>query len=1017
MQRITNRRLATALTTIIALTSIWSSDGWAQDEIPISGEYILGPHAEGGETLHNPNNEWLSFSAEGSPTNRTDGGLITFNFCKTHYKNRKNNLKLYVKTPQGRALITDDNRVDCEGSFYVPFQEAKYEIEIKGHGIGTSIDSTVKLIAPYSSMWIVILGDSYSSGEGAPESKTSSHASWRRGETRRIEIPSTNEIIKIALRNITSGDNPIDSIGEAVKEILDIEDRQCNRSSKSWAFQAGLKIQDLWKIPADITLHACSGAAIKNISPNNVGNSEQLFGYSSKIATQLEVLRSQIEKRKRTPDIVLMSAGGNDAGFGSLVQNCYKQKLATKIINDYIYLDLPDIPCTFIEQNTGDLPPLYDNLSQSLKDLDIERSRTFISTYPLPDYTNHKELENCLMTKLDMTFATLGVAQPLNTQVKNAATLHGWHSIENDYALLAHGYCSNEPWINGLDNSLYNQGDQYGTFHPTSKGYDSMSTNAVNKLKNATTKGLKLQSAIEIEIDERAENALKDSKKISAKKINTDGSISIYNLDTEGQPTSIVGNDISLNLENLSTGDPRIRYDIIVNGKPYMPGDKLSIPGPKPVFKHKIELIRSKLPNINTYKRLALNGTVPITLGKTTHEIIQIDPERLDAQVQMHIRDPNTDHRTQILLSELLDSKSKSYRPAGGYIENAEVQYTVTNSELEIQTIRHCGNNVTAVGKPITTMINEPRYLAQDYITETITQNKFSALDGSCWNAPDDLMHGPESVLLQPVINFGNESISTLTQLHLGIGQDKQDWQTTVDIAVGGFSSGSTLGTSKATLTCDASWKDLRQGDANTYLNPHAKTPLIALPLNSLGISFWYTPLPYYPAGDSRVAYTGNLAGYVCTNSKNEPVTLSSTGAPEMDPAIDTYIPQNLEVWAVPEPVWSGYGDTGTFIYGTHIEINGRAVTNTTPNGPGSLNTDLERIVSSFYKNDKAVKYRGRATISGEFDNRLTVYACINAQAKCSPNTKVADEPSEVQQYGYVKVLDIPLTRENMGTN
>uniref|UniRef100_A0A915AYD0 SGNH hydrolase-type esterase domain-containing protein n=1 Tax=Parascaris univalens TaxID=6257 RepID=A0A915AYD0_PARUN len=118
--------------------------------------------------------------------------------------------------------------------------------------------------------WIVAVGDSFASGEGNPDVPTS--------------LPETK-------------------LAQWISE-------RCHRSARSWAFKVYEKIRDTTS--TDVALHftylPCTGASVDN------GIVVSTTGIS-----QLDIVRQIAQIRKSGPDLVLMSAGGNDIGYSEIL--------------------------------------------------------------------------------------------------------------------------------------------------------------------------------------------------------------------------------------------------------------------------------------------------------------------------------------------------------------------------------------------------------------------------------------------------------------------------------------------------------------------------------------------------------------------------------------------------------------------------------------------------------------------------------------------------------------------------
>jgi lysophospholipase L1-like esterase len=102
---------------------------------------------------------------------------------------------------------------------------------------------------------------------------------------------------------------------------------QCRRSVNAWAIQVQ---RDLQKTnPLQLDFFACSGATVDNVLAGGEGqyigeNPDHVYaaanGQTRHLLSQLELFGQQT--RQATVDWVFVSIGGNDAGFGDLVQEC-----------------------------------------------------------------------------------------------------------------------------------------------------------------------------------------------------------------------------------------------------------------------------------------------------------------------------------------------------------------------------------------------------------------------------------------------------------------------------------------------------------------------------------------------------------------------------------------------------------------------------------------------------------------------------------------------------------------------
>ena len=105
----------------------------------------------------------------------------------------------------------------------------------------------------------------------------------------------------------------------------DIDQNRCHRSRHTY-------LVDLLDIPSDHLL-ACSGAVAQDLHSPNTGNN---------VAAQLDQLRQVGERPAGPPPGVVMTMGGNDVGFADVIIYCLVLT-CSDIVSDAFGLDLPDV--------------------------------------------------------------------------------------------------------------------------------------------------------------------------------------------------------------------------------------------------------------------------------------------------------------------------------------------------------------------------------------------------------------------------------------------------------------------------------------------------------------------------------------------------------------------------------------------------------------------------------------------------------------------------------------------------
>ena len=319
--------------------------------------------------------------------------------------------------------------------------------------------------------WLVFgLGDSNGSGEGTPD------------------IPSP----------------PLPELDPPVWQAV-----RCDRSANSFEARAALSLENRDPGTSVTFVHlACSGASIE----------EGLLGPYVGINPG-PAFRPQLDEMKRLAgsreiDAVVISIGVNDLGFAELVKHCILYPACQN--RGFPSLTSPDTLGKVMKARIGKLPDLFAALSHELKAARIPARSVYLSEYF--DSTRNQNGEFCdplirvdartlrpytaaipnpflrklafaaTSTVLDFDqaearWANESVLTPLNAQVRAAATLHGWRLIDGVASRFTeHGYCSSDPWIVGLFESLERQHDHNGTLHATTYGNRQTAVLALRRL-------------------------------------------------------------------------------------------------------------------------------------------------------------------------------------------------------------------------------------------------------------------------------------------------------------------------------------------------------------------------------------------------------------------------------------------------------------------------------------------------------------------------------------------------------
>ena len=331
----------------------------------------------------------------------------------------------------------------------VSLAPGRYTFTLVVRGVGRT--ARVAVPANVRNRVIVSLGDSYASGEGNPRNIDA----W------------------LGLRS------PFGSFRAYY------DDDRCRRSAQAAPAQAALRLEQADRRSTVTFVHlACSGASIQRgiLAPQSTG-----------IPAQIDALAALA---KATPiDAIVISVGGNDIGFGTILETCL-------LNND----------CPLARANSGPLsryPTIQEGAQQLLGQLERdfrtlnERIRAITPNTPIyitmyPDITRNAAGGPCSylgMPQRDFAWArdTLLVPNPaptytyrtaagspvslalpngsLNAQVARTQAL-GWQPIVQSWAASGesargHGICAlDESWVIGVN---FN-GNTSGSFHPNPRG-------------------------------------------------------------------------------------------------------------------------------------------------------------------------------------------------------------------------------------------------------------------------------------------------------------------------------------------------------------------------------------------------------------------------------------------------------------------------------------------------------------------------------------------------------------------
>ncbi|MDX2021157.1 MAG: SGNH/GDSL hydrolase family protein [Deltaproteobacteria bacterium] len=261
----------------------------------------------------------------------------------------------------------------------------------------------------------------------------------------------------------------------------------CHRSALSSHVLAARKLED--QDPHSVvTLFSttCSGASITN----------GLLGSQSRGASvlwpQVDQIRTAMSNVGRQVDVLLLSIGGNDLGFSSIIVELAKG-------------NTPNVTSKLAE-----LPSRYDQLAVALREkIGVTPNRVFVSEYPdmlrrtdgyicnevvfKDGVSDHEYVPDVLgidasIPSSRLLWAHEQVVVPLNRTIRDRSSQHGWSLVGGIVETMSrNGYCTpaSTRMVRTYDESKAIQHDISGTFHPNEAGHRAAADLIFNRVQQS----------------------------------------------------------------------------------------------------------------------------------------------------------------------------------------------------------------------------------------------------------------------------------------------------------------------------------------------------------------------------------------------------------------------------------------------------------------------------------------------------------------------------------------------------
>lgn len=344
--------------------------------------------------------------------------------------------------------------------------------------------------------WLIIsLGDSVASGEGNPDIA---------GDVE-IELPSRLNLAAVKKFHgpcVGQTPNP-SSCAEAWQDRnQDTAVSRCHRSAKAGPALAAATLENADPHSSVTFIHlACSGAMITKGILDPYGG---LGIYDPSDLLPPQWSQALLLKGQRVPDAVLLSIGGNDFGFGELVERCASSGDTVPRAFGPAERDCDDPklkPAIDLDKRASKLVKRFAVLEPFLDQLIPQRSRVLITDLfdpsraedgdfcgdrPLPIPFGPDEVlgeDGSILNNLpvgidydEAKFAGEVILPALNGAIADGARAAGWTAITGMAdRFRTHGYCAeaSERWVRQWTESIRMQGNDRGAIHPNEDGHEA----------------------------------------------------------------------------------------------------------------------------------------------------------------------------------------------------------------------------------------------------------------------------------------------------------------------------------------------------------------------------------------------------------------------------------------------------------------------------------------------------------------------------------------------------------------
>ncbi|CAJ0962825.1 unnamed protein product, partial [Mesorhabditis belari] len=330
-------------------------------------------------------------------------GIVEVSACSKHFPKEAT---FWWEILGEGSLTLPLQSTSCRTSFNV-LKQGAYKVSVVVRGGDGTILGAGSTTVQVNDRWIVALGDSFCSGEGNPDRSRSAQreAQWM--------------------------------------------DEGCHRSSNSWASKVASRFSSSSKSSSTIfTFLCCTGASVE---------SGVLKGNPQQIKAQIEILEEIGKTMEISPDVVLMSVGGNDIGYAEIMH-------ALGSGHEVSLFRTLHLRFMFASQQ-------LDNLAVRLSAL--RPKRVIFPHYFDPSRDERGNFDASCDDFKDIGSQNLQTAEELilkrlNKLITAKCVENGWTDVDISKVFEKGGVCSRTSRIRSVAESLRLEGSVLGAFHPNS---------------------------------------------------------------------------------------------------------------------------------------------------------------------------------------------------------------------------------------------------------------------------------------------------------------------------------------------------------------------------------------------------------------------------------------------------------------------------------------------------------------------------------------------------------------------